>query len=197
MRTILVHWLWQIAAQQKFSFRVFHLGVQYFDIYLASTRNAARATLQGYGIVALWIASKYDDIYSLSLADVVSLCDFAYTASDLASYEREMLVAIQFRLELPTPTLRSRSEELAAVLMCIDGCMKPWTRRIVFIASRRLDADGFPTTIRRSTRLGKKNARARIDVFERVVSPACESEVAEVVHFYAERRLAAAHDPVF
>lgn len=186
MRTILVHWMWQVAMDQDLSFRIFYLSVQYIRMFLSSSHSVSRSHLQGYGVVAMWIAMKYDDVcYSMGVSDILYLCDNAYTSSDIIAFERNMLLALGFRLELPIPSLQSASEELAAVLMCVDGTTSVYTRRMVCIARRRLKCDGRPSAIRKSSRGIKKNAQ--IDVFAHVVLEKCAQEVSNIVQFYAKQ----------
>ena len=60
--------------------------------------------LQMVGVTALWIASKYEDVYTgVPLAeDMVIISDGAYTKSEFLAAEISMLVAIGFRVGTPT-----------------------------------------------------------------------------------------------
>ena len=62
-----------------------------------------RQNLQLAGVTSLWIAAKYEEMYSPELADFVYITDNAYKAYELRHMECIMLRALDFRLGGPLP----------------------------------------------------------------------------------------------
>eukprot|EP00985_Skeletonema_marinoi_P030911 scaffold34703_cov204-Skeletonema_marinoi.AAC.2 len=53
------------------------------DRYLTKVKvKVKRSQLQLVGVTALFVASKYEDIYPPELKDMVYICDSAYTKSE-------------------------------------------------------------------------------------------------------------------
>jgi len=62
MRLILVDWLCDVCVKFKFRNETFYLTVFIIDYYLQGN-NVCKNKLQLVGIAALFVASKYEEIY--------------------------------------------------------------------------------------------------------------------------------------
>ena len=71
-------------------------------IYL-QVHSVARNKLQLVGVTAMWIASKYEEMYAPEVADFVYITDNAYTKADIRKTECIMLKALDFSLGRPLP----------------------------------------------------------------------------------------------
>jgi Cyclin, N-terminal domain/Cyclin, C-terminal domain len=78
-----------------------HLAIDIVDRYL-SIRKVRSHRLQLLGAAALLIASKYEQIYPVRVADLARLSGRAYTGGDVIVMEAEVLVAIDFSVSNPT-----------------------------------------------------------------------------------------------
>ena len=103
MRGVLVDWLAEVHDSFRMDTATLHLCVSLLDRYL-ETAQVTRQRLQLAGITALWIASKFEDVYDeVPLArDMVYLTDNAYTRAELIVTERAMLEALGFVVGTPT-----------------------------------------------------------------------------------------------
>jgi cyclin B len=87
MRSILVDWLVEIHIGMKCDPATLYLSVQIIDRFLASESPSNKATkknLQLIGTSAFFIASKYEQIYPVSLRDLVYVCDHVYSEDDVS-----------------------------------------------------------------------------------------------------------------
>lgn len=73
------------------------LTVNLIDRYL-SLHQTTRTKLQLVGVAALFIASKYEEIYAPDLKDFVYVCDRAYTKEEILDMESKILLTVQFDL---------------------------------------------------------------------------------------------------
>lgn len=74
MRAILIDWL--IDVHRKFRLRdeTLYLTVNFVDRYL-SRKRVDRQSLQLVGVVSMWVASKYEEVYPPQLGDFVYITD--------------------------------------------------------------------------------------------------------------------------
>lgn len=82
MRNILIDWLVDVHTSFNLSQRTLHLAYKFLDGYLC-VREANRSDLQLIGIVCLWIASKYEEIYPPRLRVFVDVTANTYTATQM------------------------------------------------------------------------------------------------------------------
>merc|ERR1719326_167723 len=71
------------------------------DRFLSKVR-VSRKRLQLVGVVAMFIASKFEEINPPELHDWVYITDKAYTKEDVLAMEVSMLTALSFRIVVPT-----------------------------------------------------------------------------------------------
>ena len=77
------------------------LTVSIIDRYL-SKKNVTTINLQLVGVVALLIASKYEDIYPPKIKELAEITDGAYVPKQLLVMEENMLSTLNFDLFYPT-----------------------------------------------------------------------------------------------
>lgn len=100
MRSILIDWL--VDVHQKFRLRpeTLYLTVNIIDRFL-SVVTVNRRKLQLVGVTAMFIASKYEEIYAPEVSDFVYISDKAYTKAEVISMEAAILNELAFEVTLP------------------------------------------------------------------------------------------------
>jgi cyclin B len=101
MRAILIDWLVEVHLKFDLMPETLFLTVQVIDRYLAIDR-VTRKNLQLVGVTAMLIASKYEDIWAPEVRDFVTICDSAYTRSEILAMEKTILKKLEFKLTSPT-----------------------------------------------------------------------------------------------
>ena len=102
MRAILIDWLVDVHLKFKLVPETLYLCINLIDRYLE--RNAvSKQCLQLVGIAALFIASKYEDIYPPELKDFVYVTDNAYTKAELLEMEGKILLQFNFEITFFSP----------------------------------------------------------------------------------------------
>ncbi|CAG9581306.1 unnamed protein product [Danaus chrysippus] len=103
MRATLIDWLVEVQRQFSLVLETFHLTVGIIDRYLQAVPNVQRNQLQLVGVTAMFIASKYEEIYAPDVGDFVYVTDNAYTKSDVFQCERDIMSKLGFCLARPIP----------------------------------------------------------------------------------------------
>lgn len=101
MRTILIDWLVEVHMKYKLRSETLHLAVNLIDRHLTRS-TVMRKKLQLVGVVAMFIASKFEEINPPELHDWVYITDKAYTKEDVLVMECTMLTALSFQIVVPT-----------------------------------------------------------------------------------------------
>jgi cyclin B len=101
MRKILIDWLVEVHMKYRLRMETLHLAVNIIDRYL-SKAPVVRKRLQLVGIVAMFIAAKFEEIDPPELHDWVYITDKAYTQDDVLLMECTMLTALGFQVVVPT-----------------------------------------------------------------------------------------------
>lgn len=101
MRAILVDWLVDVHLKFRLQPETLHLTINIIDRYLAM-KNVMRRKLQLVGITAMFIASKYQEIYAPEVADFVYISDKAYPQEEILAMEAEILNELQFEVTVPS-----------------------------------------------------------------------------------------------
>ena len=78
MRAILIDWLVDVHSKFKLVNETMFLTVNLIDRYLGEVQ-VTRQKLQLVGVTAMFIATKYEEIYPPDLRDFVYVTDKAYT----------------------------------------------------------------------------------------------------------------------
>lgn len=101
MRAILIDWLIEVHMKYKLRTETLHLTINLVDRYL-SKALVKRNNLQLIGVVAMLVASKFEEIHPPELHDCVYITDRAYTKQDVLRMECTMLSALGFQITVPT-----------------------------------------------------------------------------------------------
>jgi cyclin B len=101
MRMILIDWLIEVHMKYHLRPETLHLTVNLIDRFLSKVR-ITRKRLQLVGVVASFIASKFEEIHPPELHDWVYICDRAYTKQDILTTECTMLSTLSFQIMVPT-----------------------------------------------------------------------------------------------
>ncbi len=65
---------------------------------------ASKEQLQLVGVTAMYLASKYEEIYFPLIGDFVYMTDNSYTTEQIRQMERIMLRSLDYNLGSPAPT---------------------------------------------------------------------------------------------
>lgn len=104
MRSVLVDWLIQVHQQFNLLQETLYLTVAILDRFLQDAAgNIERKQLQLVGVAAMFIASKYEEMYAPEIGDFVYITDRAYTESQIREMEMKILEALAFELGRPLP----------------------------------------------------------------------------------------------
>jgi cyclin B len=101
MRSILIDWLTEVHMKYRMKPVTMFLTVNIIDRYLAKAQ-VARKRLQLVGVVAMFIAAKFEEIRPPQVADFVYITDKAYSKKEITDMECVMLVALSFKIRVPT-----------------------------------------------------------------------------------------------
>lgn len=112
MRTIVVDWLVEVCEEYKLETETLYLAISYLDRFLSSM-SVVRSKLQLVGTAALFIASKYEEIYPPDLKEFVYITDTTYTKRQVLRMEHLILEVLAF--DLTTPTAHAFLERLIAI----------------------------------------------------------------------------------
>ncbi|XP_033216332.1 cyclin-A2 [Belonocnema kinseyi] len=102
MRSILVDWLVEVAEEYRLQSETLYLAVSYIDRFL-SYMSVVRAKLQLVGTAAMFIASKYEEIYPPDVGEFVYITDDTYSKKQVLRMEHLILRVLSFDLTVPTP----------------------------------------------------------------------------------------------
>mmetsp|Transcript_12990 Transcript_12990/g.29473 ORF Transcript_12990/g.29473 Transcript_12990/m.29473 type:complete len:553 (+) Transcript_12990:73-1731(+) len=101
MRGILVDWLVEVHMKYKLRRETLHLTVCLIDRYL-TRMPVMRRRLQLVGVVAMFLAAKFEEISPPEVGDFVYITDRAYLKEDILNMECVMLQTLHFQLNFPT-----------------------------------------------------------------------------------------------
>ncbi|KIJ91736.1 hypothetical protein K443DRAFT_114658 [Laccaria amethystina LaAM-08-1] len=101
-RGILVDWILQVHARFNMLQESFLLSVNVLDRFL-SKRQISIGRLQLVGLASFLIATKFEETYAPSVAEMVTLADKQYTADDILKAERYILKTLNWDLRSPGP----------------------------------------------------------------------------------------------
>eukprot|EP00826_Nyctotherus_ovalis_P016883 TRINITY_DN14924_c0_g2_i1.p1 TRINITY_DN14924_c0_g2~~TRINITY_DN14924_c0_g2_i1.p1 ORF type:complete len:315 (+),score=78.45 TRINITY_DN14924_c0_g2_i1:53-997(+) len=101
MRAILTDWMVDVHLKFKLAENTLFLSVNVTDRFL-ERETVPRQKLQLVGVTAMFIASKYEEIYPPEVKDFVYICDNAYTKEEILCMEQRILKALNFALNFPS-----------------------------------------------------------------------------------------------
>ena len=103
MRAILIDWLIQVHVRFNLLQETLYLTVAIIDRYLQVEKNTPREKLQLVGVTAMFIASKYEEMYCPEVGDFTYITDKAYSKAELRTMEVKMLGALDCYISYPLP----------------------------------------------------------------------------------------------
>ncbi|KAM8711220.1 hypothetical protein ACLKA7_000370 [Drosophila subpalustris] len=103
MRAVLIDWINEVHMQFHLVAETFHLAVAIIDRYLQVVKNTKRKHLQLVGVTALFIATKYEELFPPAMADFVFITDNTYTDREIRLMELQILKTIDNNLSRPLP----------------------------------------------------------------------------------------------
>uniref|UniRef100_A0A1B0G6D4 Cyclin N-terminal domain-containing protein n=1 Tax=Glossina morsitans morsitans TaxID=37546 RepID=A0A1B0G6D4_GLOMM len=103
MRAILIDWIYEVHVNFKLVTETFQLAVAIIDQYLQIVYDLVRSKLQLVGATALFIASKYEEVYPPALYDFVYITNDTYTAHQIRQMELKILKTLNYNLSRPLP----------------------------------------------------------------------------------------------
>jgi len=101
MRAMLVDWLIDVGIEYELENETVFLTISYIDQFLSSLTISLQ-NFQLLGTAALFIASKYEEIYPPELKDFIFVTDDAYTKLQMLSMEKVILKSLNFSVSPPT-----------------------------------------------------------------------------------------------
>lgn len=96
MRSILLNWLVDVHLKYRLQPLTLFLAVHIIDAYLEKV-EVKRNRLQLLGIVALWIAAKYEETYQVpKIGNLVYICDAAFDSQQILEMEASVMLVLEF-----------------------------------------------------------------------------------------------------
>ncbi|XP_017024830.1 G2/mitotic-specific cyclin-B [Drosophila kikkawai] len=116
MRAVLIDWINEVHLQFHLAAETFQLAVAIIDRYLQVVKDTKRTHLQLVGVTALFIATKYEELFPPAIGDFVFITDDTYTGRQIRQMELQIFKAIDCNLSRPLPIhfLRRYSKAAAA-----------------------------------------------------------------------------------
>jgi len=102
MLAILFDWLIEVHMKYQMRIETLYLTISIIDRYLAQ-RVVMRRKLQLLGVVAMLIASKYEEIDPQKAHVFAYITDGTYTKREILDMEARVLVTLGFSVAVPTP----------------------------------------------------------------------------------------------
>lgn len=131
MRAILIDWLVEVHLKFKLMPETLYLTVNLIDRFL-EREAIARNKLQLVGVTAMFIASKYEEIYAPECRDFVYISDKAYTREQILQMEGLMLSKLNFQLTTPNALVfMKRFAKVAGILQTPRGKTELLTNYLV------------------------------------------------------------------
>ncbi|KAM4810067.1 G2/mitotic-specific cyclin-B1 [Rhinophrynus dorsalis] len=102
MRAILVDWLVQVHMRFKLLQETMFMTVSILDRFLQEN-PVPKKLLQLAGVSAMFIASKYEEIYCPTIGDFAFVTDYTYTKAQIRDMEMQILRVLKFDIGRPLP----------------------------------------------------------------------------------------------
>ncbi|KAM6289387.1 G2/mitotic-specific cyclin-B1-like [Aegotheles albertisi] len=102
MRAIVIEWLVEIQVEFRLRQETLYLAVAILDRYLQDN-SVPKKMLQLVGVTAMFIASKYEEMFAPHVKDFAYMTDNACTKSQICQMEMKILQGLDFSLGRPLP----------------------------------------------------------------------------------------------
>lgn len=104
MRNLLVDWLVDVHIQFALLQETLYLTVAILDRYLMlDAESVTTKQLQLVGVTAMFLASKYEEMYPPEIGDFIYISDRAYTETQIRKMEIRIIKTLDFDLGRPLP----------------------------------------------------------------------------------------------
>ncbi|XP_076170419.1 G2/mitotic-specific cyclin-B [Ptiloglossa arizonensis] len=103
MRSVLIDWLVEVHQQFHLMQETLYLTVAIIDRFLQAFRTIDRKRLQLVGVTAMFIASKYEEMYSPDINDFVYITDNAYSKVEILQMEMLIVKTLDYSFGRPLP----------------------------------------------------------------------------------------------
>lgn len=123
MRCVLVDWLVEVHQQFRLMQETLYLTVSIIDRFLQSFRSIDRKRLQLVGVTAMFIASKYEEMYSPEISDFVYITDNAYSKTEILQMEMLIVRTLNYSFGKPLPLHFLRRYSKAGKALAIHHTM--------------------------------------------------------------------------
>lgn len=104
MRTILIDWINEVHYQFKLEIDTYHMTVSIIDRYLQLVMDTPKKELQLVGVTAMFIASKYEELFPPDISDFAYITDDTYKKKQILDKEKQIVKVLDFHLGKPLPT---------------------------------------------------------------------------------------------
>uniref|UniRef100_A0A3B5B8J8 Cyclin B1 n=1 Tax=Stegastes partitus TaxID=144197 RepID=A0A3B5B8J8_9TELE len=102
MRAILIDWLVQVNLKFRLLQETMYMTVGLIDRFLQD-HPVPKKQLQLVGVTAMFLASKYEEMYPPEISDFAYVTDRAYTTAQIRDMEMTILRVLKFKLGRPLP----------------------------------------------------------------------------------------------
>jgi len=102
MRSVLIDWLIQVHLKFHLLQETLYLCIQIIDAFLQA-QDVPKMQLQLVGVTAMFVASKYEEMYVPAIEDFVYMTDNTYTKSEIRQMEINILKTLDFMFGKPLP----------------------------------------------------------------------------------------------
>ncbi|KAM9794029.1 G2/mitotic-specific cyclin-B1 isoform 2-T2 [Syngnathus typhle] len=102
MRAILIDWLVQVSLKFRLLQETMYMTVGIIDRFLQDN-PVSKKQLQLVGVTAMFLASKYEEMYPPEIVDFALVTDQAYTTAQIREMEMTILRVLKFQLGRPLP----------------------------------------------------------------------------------------------
>lgn len=103
MRSILIDWLVDVHQQFHLIQETLYLTVAIIDRFLQAFRSIDRKRLQLVGVTAMFIASKYEEMYFPDISDFLYITDNAYSKVEMLQMEMLIVKTLDYSFGRPLP----------------------------------------------------------------------------------------------
>jgi hypothetical protein len=103
MRQLVVDWMFDVFHKFRLMDETLFLAVHLLDRYCAVGPPCPRKKYQLWCCTAMFVASKFEEIYVPEPSDFVMISDCCFTREDLLCKEAELVEALDWRLWVVTP----------------------------------------------------------------------------------------------
>lgn len=95
---VLFDWLYTVRKKFKFGMETWFLACNYTREYILVSRNIAKKKAQLIGVTALFIASKFEEIYFPQVRDFDYISAHTYSEKQILECEQEIIAAVDWNL---------------------------------------------------------------------------------------------------